>query len=835
MKLVSFILMLTVVLLEAKLNFWGDSVFSRKAVFNYLFSKNYGVVRVRKPEEVKTAVNNVTTLDFIGLVEKNAGGYSAEEHYVITEDGYILMLHRIFRNPLFKSQGSRKVVFIQHGMMATSDIWVLIGAGKDLAFLLVDKGYDVWLGNFRGNAYCRSHIKLSPQNKEFWQFSYHEMGTRDLPAMIDYVLNYTKQKTIYYIGHSMVTTALFTLLSMKSEYNAKIKLGICLAPIAIWKEIAPFLEHIPRKIPKSLEFLESNEIYELAALSSTNIRIGRTLCTDKAITQTACIAIIFLICGSNPVQLNTTTLPEIFSYFPAGVSLQTIHHFYQNIINEKFQAFDNGYFDNYKKYGQMMPIMDDLKKVTAPLALYYSVNDLLAPKSVKIFLSFLLSHILMIMGIKLVFIVFMLTVVILEAKLNLWENLAFPQKVIFNYLFPKDPGIVRVRKPEQIQTANNVTTLDFAGLVERYGYPTEEHYVITEDGYILVIHRILRSPLSKDYQRKKVVFLQHGLICSSDCWVMIGPEKDLAFLLADKGYDVWLGNFRGTSYCRSHTKISTRNKEFWQFSYHEMGTRDLPIMIDYVLRYTKQQTLRYIGHSMGTTTLFILLSMKPEYNAKIKLGICLGPVAIWKKRIPLPENIFNKIPKIMEFLYSNEIYELASLSSTSITVGRTLCKDKAITQTVCVAIIFLLFGFDPEQFNTSMVLQITSLPEILSNYPNGASVRTLEHYVQNIVTKKFQTYDYGYADSYQQYERISPLTYDLKKITTPLALFYGANDMVALKPNVLETYKHLPNVILLEENQYKLFTHLDFLWAIDVKTLLYDRLIEVLQKFDNDM
>lgn len=68
--------MLTVVLLEAKLNLWGDLVFSRKTIFNYLFSKNYGVVRVRKPEEVKTAVNNVTTLDFVSarssFVSRNA-------------------------------------------------------------------------------------------------------------------------------------------------------------------------------------------------------------------------------------------------------------------------------------------------------------------------------------------------------------------------------------------------------------------------------------------------------------------------------------------------------------------------------------------------------------------------------------------------------------------------------------------------------------------------------------------------------------------------------------------------------------------------------------------
>lgn len=65
------------------------------------------------------------------------------------------------------------------------------------------------------------------------------------------------------------------------------------------------------------------------------------------------------------------------------------------------------------------------------------------------------------------------------------------------------------------------------GLVEKYGYPTEEHYVITEDGYILIIHRILRSPLFKGHQRKKIVFLQHGIICSSDCWVMISAKKDL--------------------------------------------------------------------------------------------------------------------------------------------------------------------------------------------------------------------------------------------------------------------------------------------------------------------
>ncbi|XP_011706906.1 PREDICTED: lipase 3-like, partial [Wasmannia auropunctata] len=217
--------------------------------------------------------------------------------------------------------------------------------------------------------------------------------------------------------------------------------------------------------------------------------------------------------------------------------------------------------------------------------------------------------------VKLMFFILMLPIVLMKAEVNLWGDLDGFRKIL-NYIFPKDPGITRVRKSEEVKTVNNVTTLDFIGLVERYGYSAEEHYVTTEDGYNLVIHRISESPLFKGQQTRKIVFLQHSFLTTSDTWVLIGPNRDLAFLLADQGYDVWLGNVRGNSYCRSHIKMSPQNKDFWQFSYHEMGTRDLPAMIDYVLNYTKQKTLRYIGHSMGTTVFFILLSMRPEYNAK---------------------------------------------------------------------------------------------------------------------------------------------------------------------------------------------------------------------------
>jgi hypothetical protein len=54
---------------------------------------------------------------------------------------------------------------------------------------MVKNGFDVWLGNNRGNSFSRSHQKLDPNtNNKFWEFSFVELGDFDTPAMIDYVL-----------------------------------------------------------------------------------------------------------------------------------------------------------------------------------------------------------------------------------------------------------------------------------------------------------------------------------------------------------------------------------------------------------------------------------------------------------------------------------------------------------------------------------------------------------------------------------------------------------------------------------------------------------------------
>jgi pimeloyl-ACP methyl ester carboxylesterase len=61
-----------------------------------------------------------------------------------------------------------------------------------------------------------------------------------------------------------------------------------------------------------------------------------------------------------------------------------------------------------------------------------------------------------------------------------------------------------------------------------------------------------------------------------------------------------------------------------------MGYYDIPATIDYVMAITREKVY-FIGHSMGTTMLFVMTSTRPEYNANLRLAFALAPAAfLWK-------------------------------------------------------------------------------------------------------------------------------------------------------------------------------------------------------------
>lgn len=62
-------------------------------------------------------------------------------------------------------------------------------------------------------------------------------------------------------------------------------------------------------------------------------------------------------------------------------------------------------------------------------------------------------------------------------------------------------------------------------------------------------------------------------------------------------------------------------------SWHEIGTRDLPAMIDFIVETTGQEKMFYLGHSQGTTSFFVMATERPEYQEKIKEMYAMAPIA----------------------------------------------------------------------------------------------------------------------------------------------------------------------------------------------------------------
>jgi lysosomal acid lipase/cholesteryl ester hydrolase len=114
------------------------------------------------------------------------------------------------------------------------------------------------------------------------------------------------------------------------------------------------------------------------------------------------------------------------------------------------------------------------------------------------------------------------------------------------------------------------------------------------------MHRINTGP----YENKKpkaAVLLVHGLIDSSDTWIMNGRNNSVAFILADAGYDVWLANCRGNKYSMNHTYLDpSKDFLYWDNTHNFIARFDIPAFIEYAKKESMVPKVSYIAHSIAT-------------------------------------------------------------------------------------------------------------------------------------------------------------------------------------------------------------------------------------------
>lgn len=386
---------------------------------------------------------------------------------------------------------------------------------------------------------------------------------------------------------------------------------------------------------------------------------------------------------------------------------------------------------------------------------------------------------------------------------------------------------------------------DVPRIIRARGFDVEEHSVITRDGYILTIHRVV-NPLIKDRDNLEPVILNHGLLTCSVDWVFASTDvrpvawprskrrrnddlslddrknpRSLAYYLANEGYDVFLANSRGNTYARQHINKSMFESTFWDFSYDQQIDYDLPDTIDYVRNLTNHKKVAFVGHSQGNTIMFGLMAVRQDYADIVEPFFALAPTVFIHNIKAIDYKIVATLEPFIQNVRSK--YLAGKLSRF---VLRKMCQLSD-----CRGIIYRMLGRDP------LGVDLKRIQAILHQIPAGTSLRNLVHFLQGSRARNFTRFNYGLAENKLRYGQALPPIYDLSRIRSKsIVLFDSESDILADHMDVellisslrVKPYKRYT---VSRNTPSGLFNHAHFLYGHLQGVLINRRIVNILNHF----
>ncbi|KAH9956208.1 triacylglycerol lipase [Russula dissimulans] len=441
------------------------------------------------------------------------------------------------------------------------------------------------------------------------------------------------------------------------------------------------------------------------------------------------------------------------------------------------------------------------------------------------FLSRLRSHEYVALLVGLIFIVF-------EGVLHIL--ILFLPKIVINWFYLKSRSLFLYfvgashSKPEARRLADRIRKAnDFEELCAIFGYHNvEEHVVLTKDGYLLGIHRIpgpkcAPAPLPGTSTGKPVVYLHHGLLMNSEIWVCLtSPERSVPFVLAELGYDVWLGNNRGNKYSKKSIHHDPTSSKFWDFSIDDFAWHDIPDSIEYILQITRARNLSYVGFSQGTAQAFAALSIHPQLNQKVNVFIALAP-AMRPRGLsaPLVDGLMKASPTLLFLIFGRR----AILSSAL--MWQSILYPPIFARLIDASLTFL---FSWHSHNITFTQKLAAYSHLYS----FASTKSVVHWFQIMRSGRFVMYDDDLYIPALRPGRHSPrpgyrpAKFPTRNIATNIVILYGDVDSLV----DIDAMRHELPEHRLDIRRLKGYEHLDVLWGQNVHVDVIPQVARALQQ-----
>lgn len=310
---------------------------------------------------------------------------------------------------------------------------------------------------------------------------------------------------------------------------------------------------------------------------------------------------------------------------------------------------------------------------------------------------------------------------------------------------------------------------------------------------------------------------------NSEVWLCLTEEeRALPLVLAEQGFDVWLGNNRGNKYSKKSIHHSPNSHKFWDYSIDDFAWHDIPDSISYIIDITGAKSVSYVGFSQGTAQAFAALSIHPPLNQKINVFIALAPaMSPAGLAAPVVDALMKASPTMIYLFFGRK----AILPSAI--MWQSILYPPIFTRLIDASLTFL---FAWRGRNITPAQKVTAYAHLYS----FASTKSVVHWFQIMRTAAFQMFDDdvmsagiplrgGTASSYV------PARFPTKNITAPIVLLWGDQDSLV---DIDVMMRSLPEHTV--ERRLEGYEHLDVLWGKDVHVDVIPEVLEALKRHCED-